>query len=250
MSIELKRSIFSMKYLAIFLMSLTLWAPQASKELATDKISVKVNDNLQIKKDVFSDKWRFTVKAGKGQLVRATFSINVDETLDTAGLPASQKVQTFQYVPSGQIIEEIEFIRVRNPDRRGNAPDNLEWKISGFGQQVKLGPMEQGNSGGGTADAGGLFQRASRRISLEDRNFTPTKRIEFEFELETVSFDQAKTQASNAGLELPERKDKPWTITIPISTEEKKAPKLQETTPSFESNQPQDILDTARKSKP
>ena len=207
-----------MKIISILTLALALIASIDANELFT-----KVHTDKEEADGVFSDLWRLTIAPTDGQLVLATYWIDVDETLDTTGLPNSKKIETFYYVPGKLFSKDVGYAKVFNSERKiGDEQFYKKWTVSGFGQQVKLGPMVLEGSGGGSGktkiSAIKYHQSVRRRFRFVDQEEATTQKLVIGFQLETVEIDGARAKATKAGIKLPERQQKSWSITLPQET--------------------------------
>ncbi|BCX48560.1 hypothetical protein HAHE_24680 [Haloferula helveola] len=189
--------------------------------LSADEMCTRVHQDLEQADGSYSDLWRLTVEPQDGQLVLATFSIDVDEEPDTAGIPPGRRVETIHYAPSGRHTEKVGYVKFPNDeDRKGvDGFYYKKWIVSGFGQEIKFGPMFRLGGGGGSARVEGevpfRHQSVRRRFRFGDREENPTKEFRFVLSLETIEFHEAAAKAATAKVELPERKDRSWSIELP-----------------------------------
>ncbi len=174
----------------------------------------------------FSDLWRLTVEPQDGQLVLATFWIDVDEQLDTAGIPSARRVETIYYAPSGRHTETVGYVKFPNDEDRNGVVDGFyykKWIVSGFGQEIKFGPMFRLGGGGGSArvesEVPFRHQFVRRRFRFGDREENPTKKFRFVLSLETIEFDEGAAKAATAKVELPERKNRAWSVELPAKNQ-------------------------------
>ena len=192
--------------------------------LSANEPCIKVHEDLEQADGSYSDLWRLTVEPQEGQLVLATFWIDVDEDLDTTGIPSARKVETIHYAPDGRHTEEVGYVKFTNDDRK--AVDGFyykKWIVSGFGQEIKFGPMFSLGGGGGSAKfEGGItprHQSVRRRFRFANREENPTKKFRFVLSLETIEFDEAAAKAATAKTELPERKNEAWSVELPAKNQ-------------------------------
>ncbi len=207
-----------MKIISILTLALALVTSIDANELST-----KVHTDKEEADGVFSDLWRFSMKPLDEQLVLATFWIEVDEALDTTGLPDSQKIEMFHYISGGLLSKDVGYTKVFNTEREvGDERFYKEWTISGFGQELKLGPMILDGSGGGSANVKVSTQQQSvrRRFRFVDQPENPSNSLVVGFELKTLNIEDAEARATKAGIKLPERKEKSWSITLPREKQE------------------------------
>jgi len=163
--------------------------------LSANELCTKIHGGLEQADGSYSDLWRLTVEPQEGQLVLATFWIDVDEELDTTGIPRARKIETIHYAPDGLHAEKVECVEFPNEGR--TAVDGLyykKWIVSGFGKEIKfsLDPMFRVVSAGGSfCFPGGITppkQSARRRFRFADRKENPTKKFRFVLSLETIEF--------------------------------------------------------------
>lgn len=199
--------------------------------LCAPELFEKIQDEEEVVDGITANTWRLTVNPSPGQLVMTTFTVEVGDDVEGSIDLESQKVEMIHYVPGGDFVQKVGYMKYWNEDREVHGTRFYKkWIVSGFGQKVTLGPMIHLGDGGGswiTETLSGPYQRVSRRFrfSNSDADFLgdggssyehQSRHIIFKFEAKTVPLDDAVARAAEAGInKLPELKGESWSITLP-----------------------------------